>query len=177
MRSLTTQANGPSGMSPSVVETCTPYPASSSTTRISSAMCTSSSSTRSERIGRGSAGPRSVATFAVAKPLRDRWVRHVHWSPPGLEAWRTNVQNGVPDHPLDPVAVASAERQMLPPPEDKRMRQLLEALCDATRVKIVRALRDDNTMAAGDLAHVIGRSRSATSQHLKVLRDLGVVSA
>lgn len=57
------------------------------------------------------------------------------------------------------------------------MRQLLEALCDATRVKIVRALRDDNTMAAGDLAHVIGRSRSATSQHLKVLRDLGVVSA
>lgn len=55
------------------------------------------------------------------------------------------------------------------------MRQLLDALCDATRVKIVRALREDNTMAAGDLAHVIGRSRSATSQHLKVLRDLGVV--
>lgn len=87
------------------------------------------------------------------------------------------MQNGVPDHPLDPAAVASAERQMLPPPEEKRMRQLLEALCDATRVKIVRALREDNTMAAGDLAHVISRSRSATSQHLKVLRDLGVVVA
>ena len=70
-----------------------------------------------------------------------------------------------------------AEQQMLAPREEERMRQLLEALCDATRVKIVRALRDDNTMAAGDLAHVIGRSRSATSQHLKVLRDLGVVSA
>lgn len=56
------------------------------------------------------------------------------------------------------------------------MKQLLEALCDATRVKIVRALSDDNTLAAGDLAHVIGRSRSATSQHLKVLRELGVVA-
>lgn len=87
------------------------------------------------------------------------------------------MQNGVPDHPLDPAAVRSAEQQMLAPREEERMRQLLEALCDATRVKIVRALRDDNTMAAGDLAHVIGRSRSATSQHLKVLRDLGVVSA
>lgn len=86
------------------------------------------------------------------------------------------MQNGVPDRPLDPAAVESAERQMLTPREEERMRQLLEALCDATRVKIVRALRDDNTMAAGDLAHVIGRSRSATSQHLKVLRDLGVVT-
>ncbi len=56
------------------------------------------------------------------------------------------------------------------------MRELLEALCDPTRVKIVQALSEDNTLAAGDLAHVIGRSRSATSQHLKVLRDLGAVS-
>ena len=87
------------------------------------------------------------------------------------------MENGVPERPLDPSAVASAEKQMLAPPQERRMRQLLDALCDATRVKIVRALREDNTMAAGDLAHVIGRSRSATSQHLKVLRDLGVVSA
>ena len=54
------------------------------------------------------------------------------------------------------------------------MKELLEALCDPTRVKIVRALRE-TTLAAGDLAHVINRSRSATSQHLKVLRDLGAV--
>jgi DNA-binding transcriptional ArsR family regulator len=76
---------------------------------------------------------------------------------------------------MDPQAVASAEAQMLQPREERRMTQLLEALCDATRVKIVQALSSDNTLAAGDLAHVIGRSRSATSQHLKVLRDLGAV--
>jgi DNA-binding transcriptional ArsR family regulator len=83
--------------------------------------------------------------------------------------------NGVPERPLDAKAVASAEKNMLAPREERRMKQLLDALCDATRVKIVQALSADNTLAAGDLAHVIGRSRSATSQHLKVLRELGAV--
>lgn len=87
------------------------------------------------------------------------------------------MQNGVPDRALDPTAVASAEKKMLAPREERRMEQLLEALCDANRVKILRALSADTTLAAGDLAHVIGRSRSATSQHLKVLRDLGAVTA
>ena len=86
------------------------------------------------------------------------------------------MQNGIPEHPLDPEAVESASANLLPPRDERRMRQILEALCDPTRVKIVQALSADNTLAAGDLAHVIGRSRSATSQHLKVLRDIGVVT-
>jgi len=85
------------------------------------------------------------------------------------------MQNGVPEHPLDPQAVEAASANLLPPRDERRMRQILEAMCDPTRVKIVQALSADNTLAAGDLAHVIGRSRSATSQHLKVLRDTGVV--
>jgi DNA-binding transcriptional ArsR family regulator len=87
------------------------------------------------------------------------------------------MQNGVPERALDPTAVASAEKKMLAPREERRMEQLLDALCDPTRVKILRALSADTTLAAGDLARVIGRSRSATSQHLKVLRDLGAVTA
>jgi len=55
------------------------------------------------------------------------------------------------------------------------MTELMEALCDRTRVKIIQALSSSETLAAGDLAVVIGRSRSATSQHLRVLRDLGAV--
>jgi|ERR1700730_4644592 len=78
--------------------------------------------------------------------------------------------------PIDPVAVMTAEQQMLTPRNEKRMRALLEALCDPNRVKIVRALRDA-TLAASDLAHVIGRNRSATSQHLRVLRELGAIVA
>ena len=78
--------------------------------------------------------------------------------------------------PIDPVAVMTAEQQMLTPRNEKRMRVLLDGLCDPTRIKIVRALRD-TTLAASDLAHVIGRNRSATSQHLRVLRELGAIVA
>ena len=84
------------------------------------------------------------------------------------------MQDGVPERPLDPAAVKTAEKSLLTPRNERRMKELLEALCDPTRVKIVRALRE-TTLAAGDLAHVINRSLSATSQHLKVLRDIGVV--
>jgi DNA-binding transcriptional ArsR family regulator len=84
------------------------------------------------------------------------------------------VQDGVPERPLDPAAVKTAKESLLTPRNERRMKELLEALCDPTRVKIVRALRE-TSLAAGDLAHVINRSRSATSQHLKVLRDIGVV--
>lgn len=77
--------------------------------------------------------------------------------------------------PIDPSAVAAAERQTLSPMSERRMRRLLDVLCDATRLKIVRALRD-NQMAASDLARVVGRSRSATSQHLRVLREADVVA-
>jgi len=87
------------------------------------------------------------------------------------------VQNGVPERPIDPQAVKEASSKMLPPRDERRMEELLAALCDATRVKIILALSEDNTLAAGDLAHVIGRSRSATSQHLKVLKEIGAVSS
>src|SRR3979409_1414228 len=73
---------------------------------------------------------------------------------------------------IDPAAVEPAERQTLSPMSERRMRRLLEVLCDGTRLKIVRALRD-NQLAASDLARILGRSRSATSQHLRGLRAEG----
>jgi len=56
------------------------------------------------------------------------------------------------------------------------MRALLDALCDPSRVMIVRALRE-TTLAARDLAHLIGRNRSVTSQHLRLLRECGAIVA
>jgi DNA-binding transcriptional ArsR family regulator len=85
------------------------------------------------------------------------------------------MPNDIPK-PIDPVAVMTAEQQTLTPRNEKRMRALLDAFCDPTRIKIVRALRD-TTLAASDLAHVIGRNRSATSQHLRVLREHGAIVA
>ena len=85
------------------------------------------------------------------------------------------MPNPIP-RPIDPLAVSAAEQQMLTPRNEKRMRELMDALCDPTRIKIVRALRD-TTLAASDVAHVVGRNRSATSQHLRVLRELGAIVA
>lgn len=78
--------------------------------------------------------------------------------------------------PIDPAALKAATRQRFTPRNEKRMRALLDALCDPTRIKIVRALRD-TPLAASDLARVISRDRAATSQHLRVLRERGAVTA
>lgn len=51
-----------------------------------------------------------------------------------------------------------------------------EIMCEPTRTQIVRAL-SAGPLSVGDLASVLRRSKSATSQHLRVLRDAGVVSA
>ena len=83
------------------------------------------------------------------------------------------MPNDVP-RPIDPVAVRTAEQHKLTPRNEMRMRALLDALCDPARITIVRALRD-TTLAASDLAHVIGRNRAATSQHLRVLREIGAI--
>jgi DNA-binding transcriptional ArsR family regulator len=76
---------------------------------------------------------------------------------------------------IDPAAVTAAEQRKLTPSNEKRMRALLDALCDPTRVKIIRALRD-TPLAASDLARVVDRDRAATSQHLRVLRESGAVT-
>lgn len=49
-------------------------------------------------------------------------------------------------------------------------------ICEPTRTQIVRAL-EPGALSVGDLASTIGRSKSATSQHLRILRDSGVVFA
>jgi DNA-binding transcriptional ArsR family regulator len=49
-------------------------------------------------------------------------------------------------------------------------------MCEPTRTQIVRALTC-GPLSVGDLAATLDRSKSATSQHLRVLRDGGIVSA
>lgn len=49
-------------------------------------------------------------------------------------------------------------------------------MCDPTRAQIARAL-GVGPLAVRDLTRVIGRSRTVTSQHLRVLREAGLVEA
>ena len=63
---------------------------------------------------------------------------------------------------------------MLSPRSARDAGRVLMCICDPTRLKIVRALQASE-LAAGDLALVIERSRSATSHHLRILRDASAV--
>jgi DNA-binding transcriptional ArsR family regulator len=62
---------------------------------------------------------------------------------------------------------------------DTRAATLLEpvrdVICEPTRTQIVRALAP-GPLSVTDLAAILNRSKSATSQHLRVLRDHGVVA-
>jgi DNA-binding transcriptional ArsR family regulator len=51
-----------------------------------------------------------------------------------------------------------------------------DIMCEPTRTQIVRAL-SAGPLSVGDIAAILNRSKSATSQHLRVLRDGGVVHA
>ena len=78
--------------------------------------------------------------------------------------------------PIDADAVEKASAEVLPIRGESVARRILESMCDPTRVNIIRALRA-SPLAASDLARVLGRTRSATSQHLRVLREVGAVAA
>ena len=80
------------------------------------------------------------------------------------------------DLPIDQAAVTLAEAKALSPRAEREARRILECASDLTRVKIVRALME-TPLAASDLARVVGRSAAATSQHIRVLREVGAVTS
>ena len=63
-------------------------------------------------------------------------------------------------------------------PSDEELeegRVLLAALADRVRLKILHALSVGEELCVCDVAHVVGLSVSATSHHLRKLRDLKIL--
>ena len=79
-----------------------------------------------------------------------------------------------PIRPIEPKAIAMARDAILKGEAHRQAKRLVATICDPTRLSIVRALQR-TPLAASDLAQVIGRTRSATSQHLRVLREVDAV--
>jgi DNA-binding transcriptional ArsR family regulator len=72
--------------------------------------------------------------------------------------------------------VRNARGALLGGPASALLQPVREVICEPTRTQIVRALTA-GPLSVGDLAATLERSKSATSQHLRVLRERGVVSA
>ena len=74
----------------------------------------------------------------------------------------------------EPEKVARARRRALNPTTAAHLARLEQVFCEQSRLRIVQALRE-GALSVGDLAAVIERTVPGTSQHLRVLRELGVV--
>jgi DNA-binding transcriptional ArsR family regulator len=72
--------------------------------------------------------------------------------------------------------VRSAREALLDKSANSLLQSVRDVICEPTRTQIVRALTR-GPLSVGELAAILGRSKSATSQHLRVLRDAGVVYA
>ena len=78
--------------------------------------------------------------------------------------------------PIDAHAVEVAQPKLIGSRQEREARELIESICNLTRVKIIRALAE-TPLAAGDLARVVNRTAPATSQHIRVLRDAGAIES
>ena len=76
--------------------------------------------------------------------------------------------------PLHPVRVRTAQARLLDGPAASLVERVREVVCEPTRTQIVRAL-SAGPLSVSDLAITVGRSRSAISQHLRILRQDDVV--
>ncbi|MBV8085522.1 MAG: winged helix-turn-helix transcriptional regulator [Chloroflexi bacterium] len=74
----------------------------------------------------------------------------------------------------DPVKLERARTRLARHTVQNGMARLRKALCDPARLQIIEALTTGD-ICVGDLALAISRAPAATSQHLRVLRDLGLV--
>ena len=74
----------------------------------------------------------------------------------------------------DPVRFELARTRLARNTVQSGMARLRKALCDPARLQIIEALTTGE-ICVGDLALAISRAPAATSQHLRVLRELGLV--
>jgi ArsR family transcriptional regulator, arsenate/arsenite/antimonite-responsive transcriptional repressor len=60
--------------------------------------------------------------------------------------------------------------------EDVRLVQLMKALAHPARMQVVRYLMDNPACITGDLVDALPLAQATVSQHLKVLREAGIIT-
>lgn len=77
--------------------------------------------------------------------------------------------------PRDPIELEKVRQRLSRNRVQLGMARVRKALCDPVRLQIIEALTGSE-LCVNDLALAINRASAATSQHLRVLRDLDLVS-
>jgi ArsR family transcriptional regulator len=74
----------------------------------------------------------------------------------------------------EPIKVSRARRRAASIEARPGLDRVQDVLCEPARLRIIAALESDE-LTVGDLAAAIGRKVPATSQHLRLLRQLDLV--
>jgi DNA-binding transcriptional ArsR family regulator len=60
--------------------------------------------------------------------------------------------------------------------EIEKLAEIFKALSDPTRLRLIKSLtRNEGALCVNALSHMLGVTQSAVSQHLRVLRQAGLV--
>lgn len=59
--------------------------------------------------------------------------------------------------------------------DEKRLAQIMKAMGNPTRMQLMRYLADNPQCITGDLVEVLPIAQATVSQHLKVLREAGLI--
>ncbi|MCC6006285.1 MAG: winged helix-turn-helix transcriptional regulator [Rhodobacteraceae bacterium] len=74
--------------------------------------------------------------------------------------------------------IAEAEDTLPPPaPPETDVAPVARALGHPARIRIVAYLRDHGPAIAGDIVEAVGLAQSTVSEHLRLLREAGIVTA
>jgi DNA-binding transcriptional ArsR family regulator len=74
----------------------------------------------------------------------------------------------------DPEKVARARQRLTSRSAQTSLERVQKVLCEPARLRIVQALTA-GSLSVDDLAAAVDRAPAATSQHLRVLREIGLV--
>jgi ArsR family transcriptional regulator len=67
------------------------------------------------------------------------------------------------------------QQKLLLTTEEERLAAMFKALGNPTRMRIMRYLVENPQCITGDIVQVVPQSQATVSQHLKVLRDAGLI--
>jgi ArsR family transcriptional regulator, lead/cadmium/zinc/bismuth-responsive transcriptional repressor len=87
-------------------------------------------------------------------------------------ALKTNLES----HFVNPRAVAKATKNLPNDRDTLAASELLKAIADPTRMRILSALRSAEELCVFDIANVVTMSESAVSHQLRLLRSVNLVT-
>ena len=88
---------------------------------------------------------------------------------------RSNAPASGSPHDNDECRVPAPVDEIIPPPDDETLATLAKAIAHPTRLAILRLLGDRHTCATGDLVAELPLAQSTVSEHLRILRQAGLI--